>query len=116
MSVQQRSSRERDVVLQKGAAEYRTLKEDADQSAVGAVVSIWRRGASVAHNAIPRLRSGLRLQRCGGSDLSTEQEKRWMEAIKKQSSIDLSKQFEDAGQQLKTLEETRTGCVSVPLS
>jgi Domain of unknown function (DUF4157) len=49
------------------------LEEDADRSAVGAVATIWaepRRGlASVAHNAIPRLRSGLKLQTCKSHDL-----------------------------------------------
>jgi hypothetical protein len=44
------------------------LENDADLSAVGAVVSLWggakRSLAEVSANAIPRLRSGLRLQRC----------------------------------------------------
>jgi hypothetical protein len=44
------------------------LETDADLSAVGAVASIWagaKHGlADIRQNAIPRLRSGLRLQRC----------------------------------------------------
>jgi len=44
------------------------LENEADLSAVGAVASIWtgaKRGlADLRQNAIPRLRSGLRLQRC----------------------------------------------------
>jgi hypothetical protein len=44
------------------------LENDADLSAVGAVASIWagaKHGLSeVRQNALPRLRSGLRLQRC----------------------------------------------------
>jgi hypothetical protein len=44
------------------------LENDADLSAVGAVASIWagaKRGlADLRQNAIPRLRSGLKLQRC----------------------------------------------------
>jgi peptidoglycan hydrolase-like protein with peptidoglycan-binding domain len=44
------------------------LEEDADRSAIGAVVSAWsrqRRGlAEISVEAFPRLRSGLRLQRC----------------------------------------------------
>ena len=49
-------------------AETASLEEDADVSAVGAVVSLWSgvKGAlaNVARNAIPHLRSGLKLQRC----------------------------------------------------
>jgi hypothetical protein len=65
------------VVQQSGAAPGRTadgssydsLEEDADDSAVGAVVSLWqgtRQGlADVGRTVLPRLKSGLRLQRCG---------------------------------------------------
>lgn len=54
--------------LQKGDAERGTLEEEADVSAVGAVVSLWggtRAGsAGIGGSAMPHLRSGLRLQRC----------------------------------------------------
>lgn len=54
--------------MQKGGAEHNSLEEDADVSAVGAVVSVWggAKGAlkQTGENALPRLRSGLRLQRC----------------------------------------------------
>lgn len=54
----------------KGAANYGSLEEDADLSAVGAMASIWggvKEGlAGVAQSAIPKLRSGLKLQRCNG--------------------------------------------------
>ncbi|HEU4507183.1 MAG TPA: DUF4157 domain-containing protein [Pyrinomonadaceae bacterium] len=54
----------------KGAANYGSLEEDADLSAVGAMASIWggvKEGlAGVARSAIPKLRSGLKLQRCNG--------------------------------------------------
>jgi hypothetical protein len=47
---------------------YNTLEEDADRSAVGAVVSLWAKGTAslkeLAKHAMPRLKSGLRLQRC----------------------------------------------------
>ena len=55
--------------LRKGEAESGALEHDADMSAVGAMVSLW--GKSVGYlrdtrrQAIPRLKSGLRLQRCG---------------------------------------------------
>ena len=54
--------------LQKGGAETGSLEEDADVSAVRAVVSLWsgmKAGlANVGRNALPALKSGLKLQRC----------------------------------------------------
>lgn len=54
----------------KGGVNYGSLEEDADLSAVGAMASIWggvKEGlAGVARSAIPKLRSGLKLQRCNG--------------------------------------------------
>jgi uncharacterized protein DUF4157 len=54
--------------LQKGQTRYGALEDDADNAAVGAVVSLWG-GAKgklgeISKNALPRLKSGLRLQRC----------------------------------------------------
>jgi hypothetical protein len=54
--------------LAKGETEYDSLEEDADVSAVNAMVSLWS-GAKgslkeIGKNAMPRLRSGLKLQRC----------------------------------------------------
>lgn len=50
---------------------YNLLEDDADKSSVGAVASLWgdTKGAlaGIARDAMPRLRSGLRLQCCGGS-------------------------------------------------
>jgi hypothetical protein len=55
-----------------GGRSYDALEEDADLSAVGAVASLWQgtKGGfkDIARNAIPRLRSGLRLQRCPGDE------------------------------------------------
>ena len=52
-------------------SDYNSLEEDADISAVGAVVSLFRGAAGAAReigkNAMPRLRSGLQLQRCSKS-------------------------------------------------
>jgi hypothetical protein len=58
--------------MAKGATEYNSLEEDADVSAVSAIFSLWS-GAKgslkeIGKNAMPRLRSGLKLQRCGGPD------------------------------------------------
>jgi uncharacterized protein DUF4157 len=55
--------------MTKGGAESSSLEEDADISAMGAVVSLWS-GAQggltdIGKHMIPRLRSGLQLQRCG---------------------------------------------------
>jgi hypothetical protein len=53
-----------------------SLEEDADRSAVGAVVKLWSgvRGdvSELGQQATPGLRSGLRLQRCGGTPKKTE--------------------------------------------
>jgi uncharacterized protein DUF4157 len=52
-----------------GAA-YGRLEEDADKSAFFAVTSLWqgtqKTVKNAARNAMPAMRSGLRLQRCGG--------------------------------------------------
>jgi len=54
--------------LTKDATTYNDMEEDADRSAVSAVVSLWTgvKGAlaGLADNAMPALRSGLGLQRC----------------------------------------------------
>ena len=54
--------------LSKNQAESHEFEEDADISAVGAVASLWSgvKGGlkNIARNALPRLRSGLRIQRC----------------------------------------------------
>jgi hypothetical protein len=60
------------VVQQSGGIETKgaagsALDDDADRSAVGAVLAIWAGVKDVAGSAIPRLRSGLRLQACNGS-------------------------------------------------
>ena len=51
------------------------LEEDADRSAVQAVVALWTRGRTAARvlaaNAMPRLRSGLRLNRCPAVQVAT---------------------------------------------
>lgn len=47
---------------------HNMLEEDADKSAIGAIASLWTGTtdtlSDIAQNAIPSLRSGLRLQRC----------------------------------------------------
>ena len=50
-------------------ADYNAFEEDADKSAMGAVAFLWsgkkRMLKDITQNAIPRLRSGLSLSRCG---------------------------------------------------
>jgi hypothetical protein len=57
--------------LRKGNVEYNSLEEDADVSAVGAMVSLWSgtKGivTNITQNTMPRLKSGLGLQRCAGT-------------------------------------------------
>jgi hypothetical protein len=66
--VQQQSSDIAGGPQTKGGAQSSALEEEADVSAVGAVVSTWGGGkgllGNVSNNTLPRLRSGLRLQRC----------------------------------------------------
>jgi hypothetical protein len=66
--VQQAGAGTSGVSLQAAGADVDSMEEDADSSAVGAVVGLWGRGklafANIVQNAIPRLKSGLQLQRC----------------------------------------------------
>jgi hypothetical protein len=66
--VQQGNGSAAGLPFSKGANAHDSLEEDADVSAVGAVVSAWGgvKGAiaDIGRSAMPRMRSGLRLQRC----------------------------------------------------
>jgi uncharacterized protein DUF4157 len=54
--------------MRKGGSDYDGLEEDADRSAVGAVLSLWGRVkggiTDISSKAMPRLKGGLGLQRC----------------------------------------------------
>lgn len=54
--------------LAKGQTHDSPIEIDADRSAIGAVVSLWSNGKiqakDITQNAMPRLRTGLRLSRC----------------------------------------------------
>jgi hypothetical protein len=67
--VQQHDSGSASAVTDHG--ENSGMETDADRAAIGAVSSIWLRGQGafkrLAQNAMPRLRSGLSLQRCARS-------------------------------------------------
>ena len=70
--VQQRSGVTSVDSKQVGATDYDALEEDADQAAVGAVLSKAAKAkgkiAVGGKNVMPALKSGLRLQRCGSGD------------------------------------------------
>jgi hypothetical protein len=65
--------------MNKAPGQSEQLEEDADLSAMGAVVSMWTSAkdglAGIGEKAIPRLRSGLRLQRCEKSERQKEIER-----------------------------------------
>ena len=77
--VQQQSGDVAGAPLTKGDANSGALEEEADVSAVGAVVSLWSGAKSlfsnISRNSLPRLRSGLKLQRCSGYEKSDLQKK-----------------------------------------
>jgi hypothetical protein len=58
-------------LMQVGVADHENLEAGADESALGAVASLWsgtkETFVDVTKNTTPRLRSGLRLQRCATS-------------------------------------------------
>jgi hypothetical protein len=67
-TVQQKDESELISPLQMNSTGYNALEQDADKSAVGAVINLLRIGrrglADISEKALPRLKSGLRLQRC----------------------------------------------------
>ncbi|HSR49596.1 MAG TPA: DUF4157 domain-containing protein [Acidobacteriota bacterium] len=66
--VVQQSGTSTSVAAMSMGGSYDALEEEADRSAVGAVAALWSgvsgAWADIAANAMPRLRSGLRLSRC----------------------------------------------------
>jgi hypothetical protein len=81
------------------------LEADADRSAVAVVESLWNRtrqsGNDVRRNAVPRIRTGLRLSRCGKSERQKEIERLGklqsghMEDKRKAEEARLKKEAED---------------------
>jgi Domain of unknown function (DUF4157)/The BURPS668_1122 family of deaminases len=66
--VQQGAASQSNAPLMKGDGDYDALEAEADVSAVGAVASLWAGAkgklADIGKKAPPRLKSGLKLQRC----------------------------------------------------
>ena len=74
-TLQQRGSGESVNKMEMGGREYDALEQDADNSAVGIVTSLWSKAAGKTSGMLqalaPRLKSGLRLSRCGPSKLKS---------------------------------------------
>jgi hypothetical protein len=71
------------------------LEQEADRSAVGAVVSAWtgaKKGlAEIGANALPRLKSGLKLQKCNCNKKPGEAElQKYLETLDKTDHVELS--------------------------
>ncbi len=77
--VQQGAAQRRDPApLEPGSNAYSSLESDADHAAAGVLARLWGGAqgalADIAQNAMPRLRSGLRLQRCDSEKETQETE------------------------------------------
>lgn len=91
--------------MNKAPGQNDQLEEDADLSAIGAVVATWTNAkdglSQIGEQAIPRLRSGLRLQRCGKSAREQEIERLgslqygFMEEKRKKEEARLKKEAEE---------------------
>jgi hypothetical protein len=105
--VQQGAGKAANGPLTKGGAESGALEQEADVSAVGAVMSMYggMKGAltDIGKNAMPRLRSGLRLQSCG-KDLKSPRLKNntlFEKVLDKEAVIKLG----DKGPEVKRLQQ-----------
>jgi hypothetical protein len=76
---QQSNAKASSLAMQSEGAEYDALERDADASATSAVISLWGRAkgfaTGVAQEAMPRLKSGLRLSRCPPPSMNCDKKK-----------------------------------------
>jgi hypothetical protein len=94
-----------------GGQSYSALEDDADVSAVGAVATLWTgargRLSDVGRHAMPRMRSGLQLQRCGGAKPA--------EGPKSQARLTVretrDQSIQNAGERLRDVNNWATGQV-----
>jgi hypothetical protein len=104
--------------MPQGTSEQNALEEDADIAAVGAVVSLWSGTkdtlSRIGRNAVPALRSGLRLQRCTKEkpEIGSTQQEMGKRIQEKMASINSQKQSLDAG--IWYWPEYRQACESDP--
>lgn len=105
----ERSAAERSAGAGPEPGEDPALERAADVSAGRALVSLWGGGSEalqeIGDRVGPTLRTGLRVQRCGGG-LSGSDEKTWLDKVKAQSSSDLDTQAVSAADELRVLEAT----------
>lgn len=87
--------------MTKGSMDGGALETEADNAAVGVVASLWGgfkgRMADLRENALPRMKSGLRLQRCGAPDTNarTRYEQLLLEGNEKLKGIGFGLQWAD---------------------
>jgi hypothetical protein len=102
--MQQRGSDASPLKEENGAIAYGCLEEEADNAAVGAVVSLWpglKTGfTKIARNALPRLKSGLRLARCSFTEAPTnltnaEKKAEWIKQTMNSSASDKGQAIAD---------------------
>lgn len=80
--VQQGSTRTAPSPVNAGRSQQQALEDDADHTAARAVSSLWGATRQIGRNAVPRMTSGLRLQRCETSSSGPVAPGRLMEARK----------------------------------
>jgi hypothetical protein len=75
-TVQQRDAKKSVDKMEMNGGQYDALERDADQTSVRTMTSLYGGGrkslADLARSAVPRLRSGLRLSRCGGGSKGSQ--------------------------------------------
>jgi hypothetical protein len=84
--LQQRGGDARTDALASGRADdAAAVEHDADRSATAAIVALWGRAggvaAELARNALPRLRSGIRLRRCSNPSPPVDHRPRYREIV-----------------------------------
>ena len=85
-----------------GSSNTNALEQAADQSAVAAVLSMWGGpGLRVGRNAIPRLRSGLKLSRCGDKKKSKPDPKPAPEVVPADPHAEYEKRLREAVDKLR---------------
>jgi hypothetical protein len=85
--IQQKGAAYTPAPVQRMSAEDGTLESDANQSAAGAVISLWTGVSDIVKNARTVMRSGLRLQRCKKSEPISETKEEKLARIEKQYNV-----------------------------
>ena len=100
-----------------GTSAYSSLEEDADFSAIGAVTSLWGGLKNVGKNVGPRMRSGLRLQRCKSKKVVIKNPFEEPIAVKNaagaSSVLDTYKSLPESDRLLAVMTANRTALINV---